>query len=197
MPGTDRSPVRVRLMHDEETDAVVDLVLGAYAGDFELADGYRADIVAVAERAAEHQVWVAVDAVDGTLLGTVSTPRAGRAISPLAREGELDFRFLGVAHAARRSGIGEVLVAHVVGLARQRGLGRVVLNTGPDMIAAHRLYERLGFARLPEREYRFERADGSGFLMMAYGIEIGQVDPPEASDPLADPGELSAASSAR
>ncbi|MRG60854.1 GNAT family N-acetyltransferase [Agromyces sp. CFH 90414] len=198
MPGTDRAPVRVRLMHDDETEVVVDLVLAAYAGDFELADGYRADITAVAERAARHEVWVAVDAVDGTLLGTVSTPRAGGTMSPVARGGELDFRFLGVAHAARRRGIGEILVEHVVALARQRGLGRVVLNTGPDMVAAHRLYERLGFVRLHEREYRFERADGSGFLMMGYGRDVTDEDRGDgASEPTAPGAALSAASCAR
>ena len=44
-----------------------------------------------------------------------------------------------------------------------------MLNTGPDMLAAQRLYERLGFAGLPERESRFVRPDGSGFRMLAYG----------------------------
>ena len=102
------------------------------------------------------------------LLGTASTPRAGEAISPLAREGELDFRFLGVAAPARRRGIGALLVEHVLLLARIRAIPRVVLNTGPYMVAAQRLYDRLGFERPHEREFRFERPDSS-FLMLAYG----------------------------
>jgi ribosomal protein S18 acetylase RimI-like enzyme len=57
-------------------------------------------------------------------------------------------------------------------LARLRGIGRVVLNTGPDMVAAQRLYERLGFERLHEREFVFERPDGSSFLMLAYGRDV-------------------------
>ena len=170
-----RDDVRVRLMRADETDAVAELVERAYSTDFRLSDAYRADIVAVAERARDHQVWVATDAASGTLLGTVSTPRPGRSISPLAREGELDFRFLGVAAHARRRGIGEVLVSHVLRLARTRGTDRVVLNTGPDMIAAQRLYERLGFERLHEREFKFERPDGSSFLMMAYGRDVDEV----------------------
>ncbi|KRC58858.1 hypothetical protein ASE14_19755 [Agromyces sp. Root81] len=165
----ERADVRVRLMHADETEAVAELVERAYAIDFELNAAYRADILAVAERARDHQVWVATDAASGALLGTVSTPVAGAAISPLARDGELDFRFLGVAAEARRRGIGEVLVEHVLRLARMRGIDRVVLNTGPDMVAAQRLYERLGFARLHEREFTFERADGTSFLMLAYG----------------------------
>jgi ribosomal protein S18 acetylase RimI-like enzyme len=168
-PQQERGDIRVRLMRSDEIEAVAALVEGAYASDFELSDAYRADIVAVAERARDHQVWVATDASTGTLLGTASTPVAGATISPLARAGELDFRFLGVAANARRRGVGEVLVAHVLRLARIRGLERVVLNTGPDMLAAQRLYDRLGFQRLHEREFTFARPDGTSFLMIAYG----------------------------
>lgn len=164
-----RGDVRVRLMHSHEADEVSRLTEAAYAVDFELSEAYRADIAAVAERARDHQVWVATDAASGMLLGTASTPRAGNAISPLARDGELDFRFLGVAAGARRRGIGALLVDHVMLLARLRAIPRVVLNTGPDMVAAQRLYEGMGFSRLHEREYVFERADGSSFLMLAYG----------------------------
>ena len=167
-----RGDVLVRLMHPGEADDVSELTEAAYAVDFELSDAYRADIAAVAERARDHQVWVATDAASGMLLGTASTPRAGNAISPLARDGELDFRFLGVAAGARRRGIGALLVEHVLLLARLRAIPRVVLNTGPDMVAAQRLYEGMRFQRLHEREYRFERPDGSSFLMMAYGRAV-------------------------
>lgn len=165
----EREDVRVRLMRADEAPDVSALVESAYAADFELSDEYRASIAAVAERASDHQVWVATDAWSGMLLGTVSTPRAGEAISPLAHDGELDFRYLGVAAAARRRGIGALLVEHVLLLARIRAIPRVVLNTGPDMVAAQRLYDRLGFERLHEREFRFQRRDGSSFLMLAYG----------------------------
>jgi ribosomal protein S18 acetylase RimI-like enzyme len=171
-PLQQRADVRVRLMRAEEADEVSALVEAAYAADFELSETYRADIAAVAERARDHQVWVATDAASGILLGTVSTPRAGRAISPLARAGELDFRFLGVTAGARRRGIGALLVEHVLLLARLRGTPRVVLNTGPDMVAAHRLYEGMDFHRLHEREFVFERPDGSSFLMLAYGRDV-------------------------
>ena len=160
-------------MREHEISAVRDLVSRAYAGDFELNPAYLAEIERVAERARAADVWVAVDVSTGALLGTVTTPRAGSRLSPVARhDDELDFRFLGVAAAARGRGVGEALVRHVLALAASRGIRRVVLNTGPEMRSAQRLYERLGFARLPEREYRFERPDGTSFLMMAYGREV-------------------------
>ena len=108
----------------------------------------------MATRAREHEVWVAEDLATGELLGTVATPRPGRHISPLGQDGELDFRLLAVAPAARRRGIGALLTDHVIALARQRGLDRVVMNSGPQMLGAHALYHRLGFVRLTERETR-------------------------------------------
>jgi ribosomal protein S18 acetylase RimI-like enzyme len=37
--------------------------------------------------------------------------------------------------------------------ARSAGKSRMVLSTDPRMAAAHRLYGRLGFSRLPERDW--------------------------------------------
>ena len=165
--------LEIRLVRPDELAAVRELVTQAYAGDFDLSPAYLAEIERVAERARGAEVWVAADGATGTLLGTVTTPRRGARLSPVARDDdELDFRFLGVAASARGRGVGEALVRHVFDLAASRGIRRVVLNTGPEMQSAQRLYERLGFSRLSEREYLFERADGSHFLMMAYGRDI-------------------------
>src|SRR5215207_1753306 len=37
---------------------------------------------------------------------------------------------------------------------RHVGRTRVVISSASDMVAAHRLYERLGFTRAPERDWR-------------------------------------------
>jgi ribosomal protein S18 acetylase RimI-like enzyme len=159
-------------MTPDEASAVGALAVAAYSGDFSLTDEYLAEIGAVDDRANRHEVWVAVDRTTGELLGTVSTPRPGLSISPLAREGELDFRFLGVSHLARGRGVGELMVRHVLALGTARGAHRVVLNTGPDMIAAQRLYDRLGFTRLHDREYIVTRSDGTTFPILAYGLDL-------------------------
>lgn len=169
--------LEIRLVHDDEIPAVRALIRQAYAGDFALSAAYLAEIESVAERARAAEVWVATDPVAGVLLGTVTTPRAGARLSAVARhDDELDFRFLGVSSAARGRGVGEALVRHVLTLAASRGIRRVVLNTGPEMGAAQRLYERLGFERLGEREYEFVRPDGSSFLMMAYRRDVRPAD---------------------
>ena len=169
-PLQQRADVRVRLMRPDEADEVSALTEAAYAVDFALSDGLpgRDRRGRRARPAITRSGWRRMPRA----ACSSARPRRrapARAISPLAREGELDFRFLGVAAAARRRGIGALLVEHVLLVARLRAIPRVVLNTGPDMVAAQRLYEGMGFERLHEREYVFERPDGSSFLMLAYG----------------------------
>ena len=169
MSDTRQSHVRLALPH--EYDEVAALSLRAYELDYDLSDGYRASILAVAERAAEHDVWVAADAASGVLLGSVATPRPGGTISPLAQPGELDFRLLAVDPSARGRGVGALLTRHVIDLARQRGLDRVVMNSGPQMVGAHALYEKLGFTRLFDRER--EIVDGGRtFRLLAFSIDV-------------------------
>lgn len=163
--------VVVRLARPEEYDEVAALSVRAYALDYELSDEYRASIQAVAERAAEHQVWVAADGTTGALLGTVATPPPGRAISLLAQPDELDFRLLAVDSNVRGRGVGARLTRHAIELARLRGLERVVMNSGPQMVGAHRLYEKLGFARLRERE-RLIVDGGRTFRLLAFTIDV-------------------------
>ncbi|MFC4613150.1 GNAT family N-acetyltransferase [Cellulomonas algicola] len=170
--GTRHGGIVVRLVEPHEHDEVARLSVAAYAHDYELSDTYRASLADVASRAAEHEVWVAQDVATGALLGTVATPRAGRHISPLGEDGELDFRLLAVDPAARGRGIGTLLTRFVVDLARARGLARAVMNSGPRMTGAHRLYEGLGFVRVPERETRV--VDGG--TLLAFALEVPPAD---------------------
>ena len=178
------APVTVRLVEPSEHDAVAALLVEAYTSDYDISGEYRVSLSAVAERAAEHEVWVAVGA-DDQLLGTVATPRAGRLISELARDGELDFRLLGVSPAARGRGVGETLTRHVLDLARERGASRVVMNSGPQMISAHRLYHRLGFARFHERE---TRVLDDGTRLFAFVLELSAPAAPGVPGGAGGPG---------
>ena len=50
-------------------------------------------------------------------------------------------------------GVGEALVRACVERAEQAGARTLRLSTQPQMAAAHRLYERLGFTRTPDRDW--------------------------------------------
>jgi ribosomal protein S18 acetylase RimI-like enzyme len=89
----------------------------------------------------------------GQILGTVTLqlwPRAGQIVdSP----GQGEIRALAVQPRAQGAGIGSALVTAVIERARQCAVTHLLLCTEPEMRAAHRLYERAGFTRLPERDW--------------------------------------------
>lgn len=172
-PADVRPDVAVRLVRPDELAAAGTVLVTAYEHDYTLSDSYRAQIEDVRRWAGDHELWVAVDPVadaPGTVLGVVVTPRPdGTPLSPLTLDGELDFRLLAVHPDARGRGVGEVLVRHVVQTARARGATRVVMSSGPQMLAAHRLYARLGFRRLPERETRVVEGD---VRLLAFALDL-------------------------
>ncbi|MFB7272947.1 GNAT family N-acetyltransferase [Streptomyces sp. NPDC056244] len=121
--------------------------------DFGEDDPYLYTLRDVATRAAEAEVLAAVDP-DGTVLGGVTVVLAGGPWADIAQDGEAEFRMLAVDRAARGRGVGEALVRACVARAQNtEGCIRLVLSTQASMRQAHRIYERLGFVRTPERDW--------------------------------------------
>lgn len=150
------SDIVVRLARAEEIDTVGALTERAYReyGYFDdgIAPGYAVSLADARSRAAEAEVLVAVDA-DDRLLGTVTICHPGTRYAEVSREGELEFRMLAVEPAAGGRGIGSTLVQAVLDRARDLGATRVVLCSQDRMTSVHRVYERHGFTRLPERDW--------------------------------------------
>ncbi|WIY02731.1 GNAT family N-acetyltransferase [Amycolatopsis mongoliensis] len=147
--------VEIRPPRPEEYAAAGEVTVQAYDVDGHLADdvGYDAMLRDVASRAELAEVLVAVDSA-GEVLGTVTVVRPGSPYAEISRPGELEFRMLAVAPSARGRGVGEALTRAVLERARALGIRRVVLSSLDRMHSAHRLYERLGFARLTERDWQ-------------------------------------------
>lgn len=165
--------VSLRLIRSEEAQEIGALARRAYEDDYPGQPAeYLAEIEAVAGRMQTSQVWVAVDDVTGALCGTVTLPEPGRVLSDLARPGECDVRLLAVAHSARGRGIGGLLMRHAIDFARERGASRLVLNTTDEMTGAYKLYERMGFVRLHDREQHLLRPNGARFTLLAYSFEF-------------------------
>lgn len=121
--------------------------------DFGADDPYLETLRDVAARAAGSEVLVAVDA-DGTVVGGVAYAAGGSAWANIAGDGEAEFRMLAVATAARGRSVGEALVRACLERARgTEGCVRMCLSTHKAMLGAHRIYERLGFVRTPERDW--------------------------------------------
>jgi GNAT superfamily N-acetyltransferase len=145
----------VRPARPDELDQVGRLTLEAYVADgYANPTGfYAAELADAARRARDAELLVAVNP-NGTVLGTVTVCTPGSPLGELSQPGELEFRMLAVALGARRRGVGEALVTAVLQRATEIGAHRVVLSSAEQMCVAHRLYARLGFARLPERDWQ-------------------------------------------
>ncbi len=159
----------VRPARDDELERAGELTAAAYLADGVVRpDGPYLGVLADARsRAQQAELLVAVDDRD-RLLGTVTVSEPGTAYAEVSLPGELEFRMLGVDPAARGRGIGELLIRAVLARARRRGDHRVVLCSAEAMHAAHRLYRRLGFSRLPERDW----SPAPGVQLLAFGLEL-------------------------
>ena len=87
------------------------------------------------------------------MLGSVTYAPEPGPLQEIAGPGEAEFRMLSVSPAAQGRGVGEALCREVLDRSRERGLAGVVCSSQSGMTAAHRLYERLGFERAPERDW--------------------------------------------
>ena len=152
------SGVLIREARLDEYDTVAELIVEAYrtVGDQKL-DDYAPELRDVAWRAAVCPVLVAVDAVTGRLLGTLTyVPGPDNPLAELERDGEAGFRMFGVAPDGRGRGVGRALVTAAIGRAGAEGRTAIAIYTRPSMAAAHRLYAGLGFVRDPARDWEFE-----------------------------------------
>lgn len=147
----------------EMTARVYADVLGRHLGD------YGEVLRDVAARATDCEVLVAVDdGGGGPLLGGITyVPRPGR-WAELATDDEAELRMLVVDPPAQGRGVGAALVRACVGRATAAGKAGVCLFTTPAMVAAHRLYDRLGFRRAPERDRRLS----DGLPLECYLLEL-------------------------
>ncbi|MFF8654763.1 GNAT family N-acetyltransferase [Streptomyces huasconensis] len=153
----DTTTLTIRHARPEEYEALGALTAQAYLDNGFLVlgaeDPYLAVLRDVPARAAAAEVLVAATA-DGTILGGVTYVSSGGPMADIARESEAEIRMLAVSPRARGRGVGETLVRECVRRAEEAGRTALVLSTQTSMHAAHRLYERLGFVRTPERDWR-------------------------------------------
>ncbi len=161
-------PPTIRRARPDELDAVGRLTVDAYvSGGVIPADAPYLHFLGDARgRDAEAEMWVAVEARG--VVGTVTFVEPGSALSEIARDGEAEIRSLAVLPTASGEGIGEALTRHTIARARDRGHRSMVLSSSTTMHTAHRLYERLGFTRLPERDW----SPVPGVQLVAYRLPL-------------------------
>ena len=147
---------------------VGELTANAYLADGLVAPGtgYGATLRAAADRAEQAELWVA--ATPEQLLGTVTFCPPGSPYREVGEANEGEFRMLAVSPDARGAGVGAALTKHCLQRTLDLGLNRVVLCSATAMTSAHRLYERLGFTRLPERDWE----PAAGVQLLAFTLDL-------------------------
>lgn len=161
-------PLAVRPAEPVEHDAVGRLTLDAYAADGYIVenDFYAAHLLDAATRASEAELLVAD--LDGSVVGTVTFCPEGSSFREVAAHGEGEFRMLAVAPVARRRGAAEALVRACLDRSGELGYDAVVLSSLPVQTGAHRLYERLGFRRTPDRDW----SPAPGVDLIGYRLDL-------------------------
>ncbi|MCU1633084.1 MAG: GCN5-related N-acetyltransferase [Micrococcaceae bacterium] len=153
--------ITIRPIRTQDFEDVRRITRGAYleAGYFtDEAHPYVAVLSDIEHRAQHAEVWVAER--DGIVVGSVALTFAGQRYTDIAVEGELEFRMLAVDPAVQRGGVGRAMVERIIDHARTLpGIEAVSLTSGSDMVRAHRLYESMGFVRVPERDWEVPNED--------------------------------------
>ncbi|MFW3171078.1 GNAT family N-acetyltransferase [Geodermatophilus sp. CPCC 206100] len=167
-PALPREPaVSVGPARPEDFPRIAELTVSVYVGGGLASPEYGTQLADVAGRAARAQLLVARDA-DGRVVGSVALVLGGDFGEVLESDDEAAFRMLAVDPAVQGRGVGARLVRTCLDRARAAGKRRMVLSTDPRMTAAHRLYARLGFTRLPERDW----SPVPGVDLLVYALEL-------------------------
>ena len=165
----------IRPARTDEYAALGKLLVGAYAALPAMPSpreqpAYYAMLENVAARAAKPALRVFVAADDaGDLLGSVDfiddMAQYGSGGTASTVTNAVGIRLLAVDNAFRGKGVGKALTQFCIERARELGKARTVLHTTRAMQTAWTMYERLGFVRFPEIDFRQGNLDVYGFQL--------------------------------
>lgn len=159
-------PIREASEHDGP--AIVDLWTEAYFTEGEGGRDMPYELAEFEETAAS-ATHLLVAERKGEVVGVVALLAPDEPSRAIAGEGEAELARLVVGSGTRRRGIGRALAERCAELARAEGWPAIALWSRPYQTAGHRLYESLGYARLPERDSIDDT--GHGRLVFRLSIE--------------------------
>jgi len=105
----------------------------------------------------------------GRIIGTIMLQPAEEAGGAVQIPDEVEIRALAVSPEAQRRGVGRALLEAALARAAQQGVTHLVLATQQDMHTAHRMYEKAGFQRMPERDWA---PVPGGAKLIVYGMRL-------------------------
>ncbi|XP_073474230.1 probable N-acetyltransferase camello [Aquarana catesbeiana] len=108
--------------------------------------------------------WVAES--DGRVVGMVGAQSAPRSSEVML------LKRLSVAKDQRHKGIAKALCVKVIDFARQRGYQKVTLETSMVQLAAHKLYETMGFQKTDDKVFPSLFGRFSNFSILTFEYQI-------------------------
>lgn len=169
MPPEDK--LDIHKAREDELDAAARVIQAAYL-EYEaempapVFARYMEELADVRSRLNQADLLVAT--VGGQVVGAVTYYPDGTLSAEKWPAGWSGIRMLAVHPEFRRKGVGEALMQECLRLSRQKGIRTVGLHTTEPMAAGRRLYERMGFERVPQ----FDFHPRSNLTVMAYKLEI-------------------------
>ena len=131
---------------DTDRDGLAAMVLAIQTGEFGLPATFEGqpDLVDPAGffRKGAGEFWVAREA-DGAIVGSIGL------VEFRAREGAVRKMFVRADRRGRELGLAQTLLETLIAHARREGIRSLTLGTTEFFKAAHRFYERNGFAEIP------------------------------------------------
>jgi ribosomal protein S18 acetylase RimI-like enzyme len=159
----------LRRARSEDHEAIGEITVAAYEQFLSGAeDFYIEHLRDAASRDRDAELWVATDDESGEVLGAVTVCPIGSPWREIGTNDEAEFRMLAVGPGAQRRGVGSGLMDLVVRRAREDGARAIVLSSLAEMTAAHRIYARQGFERVPERDW----SPAPGVQLIAFRKEL-------------------------
>ena len=166
--------MRIREATKDDFEEIARLTLAAYrALDTWVGDDYAPHLADVASRAEAQNTVVLVAEEDlptrpaGQILGSVTLTIGGGPYFEWrpGTDGDCGFRMLAVDPAVQGRGVGPRLVAECLDRARAAGCARMVIGSTEWMTTAHRIYERVGFRRVPDLDQMWGDIRGLCFVL--------------------------------
>ena len=137
--------ITVREYEDKFKDDIIDLILEIQQKEFglSLTKESQPDLSDVKNfyQTGNGNFWIAL--CERRLVGTLSLKDIGN------RQAALRKMFVHSAYRGGRYKTAQILLDHLLGWARERGLKDIYLGTTEKFLAAHRFYEKNSFDRVP------------------------------------------------
>lgn len=152
---------RIRTATEADRDAIQDISIAAYSQYAQVMpqyawDSYKENILEATANVGRPAEQIVAE-MDGDIVGSVLIFPAGsvmgEADNEVFRRNWPEIRLLAVAPSARGKGIGAALTQECIRRARESGVSTITLHTLDMMPDAMRMYEKLGFVRMPELDF--------------------------------------------